>query len=113
MYWGSLLMSEGATLGCAMELAATPAGLTRGVYWTLHSASAYVAAKLGTNLRYILQQHSQWHMAHVGSASFCMFRTQSVHVHLHRLCRPFVSVKVGGWVGECVTGGVGGEGAMT
>lgn len=100
--WGSLLMSEGATLGCAIELAATPAGLTRGMYWTLHSASAYVAAKLGTNLRYILQQHSQWHMAQVGPAFLCLlfalFRRchQSVQAHFKRS-----HLGIGDGVGVC------------
>ena len=32
-------------------------------YWSLNSAAAMVATQLGTTLRYILQQHSMWHMA--------------------------------------------------
>ena len=32
-------------------------------YWGLQSAAAFVAARLGTTLRHILQQHSMWHMA--------------------------------------------------
>ena len=38
-------------------------------YWSLNSAAAMVATRLGTTLRYILQQHSMWHMAQACTSS--------------------------------------------
>ncbi len=46
---------------CALEVAVPP--VAASAYWSLHSAAAMVATRLGTTLRYILQQHSMWHMA--------------------------------------------------
>ena len=41
--------------------------------WSLNGTAALVATRLGTTLRYILQQHSMWHMAQVpGSAYYCL-----------------------------------------
>ncbi len=49
---------------CVLE-AAVPQ-VAASAYWTLQSAAAMVATQLGTTLRYIMQQHSMWHMAQVG-----------------------------------------------
>lgn len=46
---------------CALEVAVPP--VAASAYWSLNSAAAMVATRLGTTLRYILQQHSMWHMA--------------------------------------------------
>ncbi|KAK9843785.1 hypothetical protein WJX81_006264 [Elliptochloris bilobata] len=46
---------------CAVEVAVPP--VAASAYWGLQSAAAFVAARLGTTLRHILQQHSMWHMA--------------------------------------------------
>ena len=48
---------------CVLEMAAPP--VAASAYWTLQSAAALVATQLGTTLRYIMQQHSMWHMAQV------------------------------------------------
>lgn len=48
---------------CVLEVAVPP--MAASAYWSLHSAAAMVATRLGTTLRYILQQHSMWHMAQV------------------------------------------------
>ena len=37
--------------------------------WSLNGTAALVATRLGTTLRYILQQHSMWHMAQVHSVA--------------------------------------------
>lgn len=50
---------------CVLEMAVPP--VAASAYWTLQSAAAMVATQLGTTLRYIMQQHSMWHMAQVGS----------------------------------------------
>lgn len=39
-----------------------PVALATSAFWTLKSAAAFVAARLGTTVRFILQQHSMWHM---------------------------------------------------
>jgi hypothetical protein len=49
---------------CALEVAVPP--VAASAYWSLNGAAAMVATRLGTTLRYILQQHSMWHMAQVG-----------------------------------------------
>lgn len=49
---------------CVLEMAVPP--VAASAYWTLQSAAAMVATQLGTTLRYIMQQHSMWHMAQVG-----------------------------------------------
>ena len=48
---------------CVLEMAAPP--VAASAFWTLQSAAAMVATQLGTTLRYIMQQHSMWHMAQV------------------------------------------------
>lgn len=50
---------------CVLE--ATVPQVAASAYWTLQSAAAMVATQLGTTLRYIMQQHSMWHMAQVGA----------------------------------------------
>ena len=50
---------------CVLEMAVPP--VAASAYWTLQSAAAMVATQLGTTLRYIMQQHSMWHMAQVGT----------------------------------------------
>ena len=50
---------------CVLEMAVPP--VAASAYWTLQSAAAMVATQLGTTLRYIMQQHSMWHMAQVAS----------------------------------------------
>ena len=52
---------------CVLEMAVPP--VAASAYWTLQSAAAMVATQLGTTLRYIMQQHSMWHMAQVGTMS--------------------------------------------
>ncbi|BDA43970.1 hypothetical protein COCOBI_05-1540 [Coccomyxa sp. Obi] len=54
-------MIEAWASECALEVAVPP--VAASAYWSLHSAAAMVATRLGTTLRYILQQHSMWHMA--------------------------------------------------
>ncbi|KAK9807907.1 hypothetical protein WJX73_000144 [Symbiochloris irregularis] len=49
--------------GCDLEATAQPAALATSAFWTLKSAAAFVAARLGTTVRHVLQQHSMWHMA--------------------------------------------------
>ncbi len=49
---------------CAVEVAVPP--MAASAVWSLNSTAALVATRLGTTLRYILQQHSMWHMAQVG-----------------------------------------------
>ncbi len=44
-----------------MEVVVPP--VAASAYWGLQSAGAFVATRLGTTLRHILQQHSMWHMA--------------------------------------------------
>jgi len=44
-----------------VEVAVPP--VAASAYWGLQSAATFVAARLGTTLRHILQQHSMWHMA--------------------------------------------------
>lgn len=56
--WAQAWASE-----CVLEMAVPP--VAASAYWTLQSAAAMVATQLGTTLRYIMQQHSMWHMAQV------------------------------------------------
>lgn len=74
---------------CVLEMAVPP--VAASAYWTLQSAAAMVATQLGTTLRYIMQQHSMWHMAQVKQPSnaHCWRRLPTEawsHLHDRRRC---------------------------
>ncbi|KAK9818684.1 hypothetical protein WJX74_005716 [Apatococcus lobatus] len=47
---------------CAAQLAVQPAHLATTAFWTLRSAAAFVASRVGISATHVLVQHSMWHM---------------------------------------------------
>lgn len=77
---------------CAMEVAVQPVALATSAFWTLKSAAAFVAARLGTTVRFILQQHSMWHMTQAFDPS-----TGLPHKSVEMLSWPKVTRMSGGF----------------
>ena len=66
-FQSSALVLQAWASECVFEIAVPP--VAASAYWTLQSAAAMVATQLGTTLRYIMQQHSMWHMVQVGGST--------------------------------------------
>ena len=50
---------------CAAQLAVQPAHLATTAFWTLRSAAAFIASRVGISATHVLVQHSMWHMVQV------------------------------------------------
>lgn len=49
---------------CRWELAVAPAHLVLSVYWTLKTASAYLAGRLGMSFTQLFDSHAMWNIVH-------------------------------------------------
>lgn len=64
---GTLLPFMRSTAGaeeCRWELAVAPAHLVLSVYWTLKTASAYLAGRLGMSFTQLFDSHAMWNIVH-------------------------------------------------
>ena len=50
---------------CAQQLAVQPMHLATTAFWTLRSAAAFIASRVGISATHVLVQHSMWHMVQV------------------------------------------------